>query len=125
MSERKLYQDLKSIWKFYMKKMPDADGIPDCHLVNGNKQDIYLELKKMDRKFRECLLPIKKTQFIWHAEYSGKNAYMLFQVGDRYYLFKKSNVMKLRGKITWSAFLDACTIDAESLLVIARFLEDC
>ena len=125
MSERKLYQDLKECWKYYMKKMPDADGIPDCHLVNGNKNDIYLELKQMDRKFREAMLPIKKTQFIWHAEYSGRNAYMLFQVGNEYCLFKKSSVMKLRGKITWSAFISECILETDSLEAIARFLENC
>lgn len=108
-----------------MKKMPDADGIPDCHLVNGHKQDIYLELKKMDRKFREAMLPIKKTQFIWHADYSGRSAFMLFQVGDRYYLFKKSSVMKLRGKITWSAFIAECMLESDLLEVIAKHLESC
>lgn len=125
MSERKLYQDLKDIWKFYMKKMPDADGIPDCHLVNGNKNDIYLELKTMDRKFREAMLPIKKTQFIWHAEYSGRCAFMLFRIGTDYFLFKKSSVIKLRGKITWKTFIDECLFKTNSLKVIAEFLEDC
>lgn len=125
MSERKLYQDLKSCWKHYMKKMPDADGIPDCHLVNGKKQDIYLELKQMNRKFREALLPIKKTQFIWHADYSGRCAFMLFQIGNRYYLFKKSSVMKLRGKVNWNSFTAECILETDLLPVVAEYLDNC
>lgn len=127
MSEKKLYQDFKKQWRYYIKRLElkNEVGISDCHLTNENEIDIFLELKYMEKKFKEATLPIKKTQFIWHAEYSGRNAYMLFQVGNEYFLFKKSSVAYLKGKVNWNDFVDFSIIKTKEIKNIIKFLEDC
>jgi hypothetical protein len=126
MSEKKLYQNIKKNWKFYIERIEPKNeiGIPDIHLVNANSSDIFVELKYLENKFREVVLPIKKTQFIWHAKYSGKHAFMLFQVEERYYLFRKGQVFSLRGKVKWHKFCELALIDADNIKKISNFLSE-
>jgi hypothetical protein len=126
MSEKKLYQDFKKSWKFYIERIEPKNeiGIPDVHLVNNSKVDIFMELKYLPKKFQAVVLPIKKTQFIWHSKYPGKHAYMLFQIADRYYLFRKGDVFNLRGKVTWQSFYNLSITDSTEIFRISSYLEN-
>lgn len=126
MSEKKLYQDFKEVWPFYIERIEPKNeiGIPDCHLVNKRKVDIFLELKYMNKKFKEAVLPIKKTQFIWHAKYSGNNSYMLFQVEDDYFLFKRSSVIFLKGRVNYSKFIELSIANTKRIEVIVDILRN-
>jgi len=123
MIEKKLYEKFKSCWKGYIKRieLKSELGMPDCHLINSRKEDVFLELKQMERKFINAALPIKKTQFIWFAEYKGKNAYMLFRVAKVYYLFERKAVKHLRGKVNWNAFENLAIIKSESIPAISNY----
>lgn len=114
MSESNLYKQLKSNWPHYLKRIEPGiigEGFPDCHLVNPNKRDIFVELKYLEKPFKNKKMPIKNSQIIWFLEYKGENAYFLFKIGKTFYVFQKSKAILLKDKI----MLD--TFEANALLV--------
>lgn len=125
MNEKKLYEHFKKHWTSYISRVETKrdDGRPDVHLVNNKEQDIFLELKSVDKKFKEAVLPIKKSQFIWHKEYSGRNAYMLFRVEDDFFLFRKGHIFNLRGKVKWTDFKNLAVVECKDIARICNYLQ--
>lgn len=126
MSEKNLYQQLKISWKYYIKRIEPKDinqGIPDCHLVNKNKNDIFVELKYLAKEFKEKQLPIKKSQFIWHNEYDGKFSFILFKIDNFLFLFEKDDILKLRGKISWDYFVKLAILKTNKMENVVKILE--
>lgn len=126
MSESKLYHDFKKQWKLYIKRIETKldDGMPDVHLINTNELNIFLELKYLPKMFIKRVLPIKKSQFIWHANYAGKHNYMLFQVEDHYFLFKKKNILQLRGEVGYGRFCSLAEVHTKKLFIIIKYFEE-
>ena len=124
MNEKKLYQNLKKHWTGYLKRieLKNEVGIPDCHMISSRKDDIFLELKFMGKEFKSSKLPIKNTQFIWFAEYAGRNAFMLFQVAEKYFLFSSRGVKHLKGKVEFEKFEKAAIKTTGSIKDMVDYL---
>lgn len=124
MNEKRVWKKFSDAWKFYAKRieLKNEVGMPDCHLVNGNKVDIFLELKNIERRFIDAALPIKQTQFIWFAEYKGKHAYMLFRVGEDYYLFAQNSVKHLRGKVKFNKFESIAILSSKNISDVSDYI---
>lgn len=126
MSEKKLYNQLKNNWKYYIERIEPKDtsfGIPDCHLVNVNRNDIFIELKYLKKAFKNKNLPIKKSQFLWHAKYKGRHSFMLFGIDKCFYLIHSSQVKYLRSKIEFKTLVDNSLIFDKDIHKIIILLE--
>ena len=128
MSEKNLYKTFERNWPSYIKRIEPGnigEGIPDCHLVNKKKHDIFLELKFLPKKFINKKLHIRQSQIIWFIEYKGKFAFILFKVDKIYYLFDKSKIFTISRKILWSLFEAEALIKTEKIQTIIEHLESC
>jgi hypothetical protein len=125
MSEKNLYSQFKRNWKHYINRIEPAsfcEGIPDCHLVNEKQNDVFLELKFLPKKFKNKKLPIRQSQIHWFINYKGKFAFMLFKIDNFYYLFDKSKIFEISGKILWSKFEQEALKKEEKVQNIIKYL---
>lgn len=121
MSESNLYQQLKRNWPHYIRRIEPKDlncGIPDCHLVNDAKRDLFVELKYLEKEFNCRQLTIKKSQFIWHSTYPGDYGFMLFKVSNVFYLFRSYKVENLKGKVNFEYFKNNCLTHSKDISLI-------
>lgn len=128
MSEKKLYQYFKKHWQNYIERIEpkNESGIPDLLLLNWTKTVLFVELKYLEKPFKESVLPIKKTQFSWHHKYSssgGKNGFFLFQVKNSYYIFRSEDISCLKGKISWQVFNKLSFYMSKDMYDIVDFLD--
>jgi hypothetical protein len=124
MSEANLYKTFKRNWEGYIRRIEPKDisaGIPDCHLVNNGK-DIFIELKFV-AKFKDRKLPVKNSQIIWFIEYKGSNAFMLFEVGQFYYLVPRHKVIELKDKIKFDDFESLAVFRCSKMKDIVNYLK--
>lgn len=124
MSEKKLYQNFKKHWKYYIERIESKNesGIPDLLLVDNNSQIMFVELKYIVKKFSKTVLPIKKTQFIWHRNITATMSYMLFQIENKYYIFFSCDVFNLRGSISWKKFQETSYFQSDEIEDIVNWL---
>lgn len=126
MSEKNLYNQLKNNWKHYIERIEPKDtsfGIPDCHLVGPNQNDIFIELKYLKKAFKNKILPIKKSQFLWHAKYKGRCAFVLFKIENCFYVIHSSQIKHLRGKIEFKILVDNSIVFDKDIKKIIILLE--
>lgn len=127
MSESKLYKDFKKNWKNYIQRVETdsiGNGFPDCHLVNDNGSDIFVELKYIPKKFKNKKLKIRNSQIIWHYSYPGKNSFILFQVDKKYFVFKSNSIKTISKKIKYEDFEKESLIETENINEITDFLNN-
>ncbi|MFT6841385.1 MAG: hypothetical protein ACJASR_000145 [Psychroserpens sp.] len=125
MSESNLYKSFKKNWKSYLQRIEPAnigDGFPDCHLVNENKNDIFLELKFLPKKFINKSLPIRNSQVKWFLNYKGRFAFVLFKIDKSFYLFDKSKIFIISRKILWSSFEQEALLKRMDMQSIVKYL---
>lgn len=126
MSESNLYKQFKNNWKpLYIKRIETSllgNGFPDCHLVNENERDVFVELKFLPKDFKNKKLPVRLTQIHWMLEYKGKYAFYLFKIGKTFYLFNKSQSTLFLDKIKWDDFCNASMIETKSIKIIINYI---
>jgi hypothetical protein len=125
MSEANLYKQLKNNWNHYLKRMEPGiigQGFPDCHMVNPNKRDLFVELKFLPKAFKNKKMPIKNSQIIWFLEYKGENAYFLFKIDKTFYVFHKSKAILLKDNISLDTFeINALLVSKDIKKIIDLF----
>ena len=136
MSEKRLSKKFKELWlkegnPFFKRLEPKAcsEGIPDCWTVNKRMKDFFFELKFMNKKFKECKLPIKQSQIHFFLKYPG-NLFFLFQIDKTYYLFRKFTqdknkqiinvTLEFFKKIKWERFEELAIVKTNDLLEICK-----
>ena len=128
MSEANLYKQLKSNWKFYIKRYETAligAGLPDCQLVNDKQREIWVELKYLPKAFVDKKLPIRDSQFIWFLEYKGKHAFLLFKIENELFLFKRSDIILLKNKIKYADFCKLACLRSSKIKDVCEYLNIC
>lgn len=129
MSESNLYKQFKKHWNpRYIERIETSmlgNGFPDCHLVNQNKRDIFVELKFVKKPFKNKTLPIRISQIHWMLKYKGYHGYFLFKIEKTFYLFDKSKAIILKDKIKWEDFVYNSIIETTKIENIIIFLEKC
>lgn len=103
MSEKKLYQKFKKEWLKYKNSYVSRvetkfeDGRPDLHIANQFHVDFFIELKFMNKKFRNKKLTIRNSQFVWFYKYTGKiESFFLFEIENEFYVLSRN---KLKEKL--------------------------
>lgn len=127
MSESNLYKQFKNNWlPGYIQRYESSgigSGTPDVHLVNDNKNDVFVELKYEKKPFRCKKLKIRESQIIWFIRYKGKFAYFLYKVDKTFYLFEKEKVYILKNKLDWKSFEECSLLVSNKLINIVNFLK--
>ena len=128
MTEANLYKQLKSNWKFYIKRYETAligAGLPDCQLVNDKQREIWVELKYLPKAFVDKKLQIRDSQFIWFLEYKGKHSFLLFKIENELFLFKRSDVIFLKNKIKYADFCNLSCLRTSKIKDVCEYLNIC
>lgn len=128
MSESNLYKQFKNHWQpRYVNRIETAllgNGFPDCHLVNDNKRDVFVELKFIKKAFKNKILPIRISQIHWMLKYKGCHAYFLFKIDKTFFLFDKSKAIVLKDKIKWEDFVCHSLMETTKIINVINFLND-
>lgn len=127
MSESNLYKQFKNNWlPRYIQRYESSgigSGTPDVHLVNDNKNDVFVELKYERKPFRAKKLKIRESQVIWFIRYKGRFAYILYKIDKTFYLFDKEKILKLKDKIEWKDFESYSLLITEDIKNIILFIK--
>lgn len=127
MSESNLYKQFKNNWlPGYIQRYESSgigSGTPDVHLVNDNKNDVFVELKFEKKPFRAKKLKIRESQVIWFIRYKGRFAFLLYKIDKNFYLFEKEKILILKDKISWIDFETNALLITEKIKEIVNYLK--